>query len=230
MNNSEFFSKTKGKLIVSCQALEDEPLHSSQIMARMAYAVMLGGAAGIRANSVADIEAIKNAVDLPVIGIIKKIYSDSEVYITPTETEIDNLVQCGVDVIATDATDRPRPEGGGREVFFRAVRERYPDQLFMADCATLDDGIAAERLGFDVVSTTLCGYTEATRDDPKPNIRLIRDLIRNVRIPVVVEGGIWDKETFDQVRAIEGVHAVVIGSAITRPMEITRYFLQGVSK
>ena len=108
---SNFLEQVHKKLIVSCQALEQEPLHSSYIMSRMAYAAMLGGAAGIRANTVEDITAIKETVDLPVIGIIKRVYGDCPVFITPTEREVDALVACGTEVIALDATSRPRPDG-----------------------------------------------------------------------------------------------------------------------
>ena len=111
----EILERIKGGLIVSCQALPEEPLHSSYIMSRMAYAAMEGGAVGIRANSVADIREIKKTVDLPVIGIIKKVYADSSVYITPTMEEIDALAACGADIIATDGTLRMRPQGESLE-------------------------------------------------------------------------------------------------------------------
>ena len=137
--NQKILEQIKGRLIVSCQALESEPLHSSYIMSRMAYAAMLGGAAGIRANTVADITEIKKAVDLPVIGIVKQDYDGSDVYISPTMKEIDALTECGVSIIAADATDsarRPRPDGKSLDEFFKEIREKYPNQLFMADCST----------------------------------------------------------------------------------------------
>ena len=163
MSKNEIMEKIKGKLIVSCQALEDEPLHSSYIMGRMAYAAYEGGAAGIRANSVQDIKEIKISVNLPIIGIIKKIYENNKVFISPTVEEIDKLVKCGVDIIATDGTKRIRPGNITLDDFFKEVRKKYPNQLFMADCSTYEEGIHAAEIGFDFIGTTLSGYTEYTK-------------------------------------------------------------------
>ena len=127
------FEQVKGKLIVSCQALEDEPLHSSFIMGRMAYAAFVGGASGIRANTVVDIQEIKKNVDLPIIGIIKKQYGDNQVYITPTMTEIEALVAEGVDVIALDGTKRERPDGRTLEDLMKEAKTKYPNQMFMSE-------------------------------------------------------------------------------------------------
>ncbi|HBI72470.1 MAG TPA: N-acetylmannosamine-6-phosphate 2-epimerase, partial [Lachnospiraceae bacterium] len=147
--HDEILNSIQGGLIVSCQALEDEPLHSSYIMARMAYSAMKGGAAGIRANSVEDIREIKKTVTLPIIGIIKKDYEGSEVYITPTMKEIDALVECGADIISLDSTDRMRPGGQKLDDFFAEIRKKYPNQLFMADCSCIEEGLHAEKIGFD---------------------------------------------------------------------------------
>src|SRR4051812_38260906 len=137
MNNKDrVFEQIKGKLIVSCQALEEEPLHSPFIMGKMAYAAMLGGASGIRANSVEDIREIKTTVNLPIIGIIKKVYEGFDVFITPTMKEIDALTQEGVDIIALDATKRIRPDGNTISEIFPEIREKYKNQIFMADCST----------------------------------------------------------------------------------------------
>lgn len=219
--------KIKGGLIVSCQALKEEPLYSSYIMSRMAYAAMLGGAVGIRANTVADIEEIKKTVDLPIIGIIKEVYGDCNVYITPTMKEIDALMACGVDIIATDATCRQRPDGKSLEDFFGEAREKYPDQLFMADCSSYEEGILAAKLGFDLIGTTMNGYTDYTRGADLPNIDLMRRLAKDCGKPVIAEGGIWRPEQLkDALDA--GVLAAVIGGAITRPMEITKRFVAAI--
>ena len=213
----------KGGLIVSCQALKEEPLYSSYIMSRMAYAAMLGGAVGIRANTVVDIEEIKKTVDLPIIGIIKEVYGDCDVYITPTMKEIDALAACGVEIIATDATCRQRPDGRTLEEFFIEVREKYPDQLFMADCSNYEEGIRAAEIGFDLIGTTMNGYTSYTLGAQLPNIDLMKRLVKDCGKPVIAEGGIWLPE---QLKAAldAGVLAAVIGGAITRPMEITKRF------
>jgi len=217
----------KGGLIVSCQALKEEPLYSSYIMSRMAYAAMLGGAVGIRANTVVDIEEIKKTVDLPIIGIIKEVYGDCDVYITPTMKEIDALAACGVEIIATDTTCRQRPDGRTLEEFFIEVREKYPDQLFMADCSNYEEGIRAAEIGFDLIGTTMNGYTSYTLGAQLPNIDLMKRLVKDCGKPVIAEGGIWLPE---QLKAAldAGVLAAVIGGAITRPMEITKRFVSAI--
>ena len=215
----------KGGLIVSCQALENEPLHSSFIMARMALAAMLGGAVGIRANTVADIIEIKKTVTIPVIGIIKAEYLDSKVYISPTMNEIDSLVESNCDIIATDATGRIRPNGEALDTFFFNVRKKYPNLLFMADCATYQEGMNAAALGFDLIGTTMSGYTEESKNDAVPNYEMMSALVQNSGKPVIAEGNIWTTEQLQRVKDC-GVHAAVIGSAITRPMLITRRFVK----
>ncbi|RKP51724.1 N-acetylmannosamine-6-phosphate 2-epimerase [Cohnella endophytica] len=215
------------KLIVSCQALPDEPLHSPFIMGRMAYAAYLGGASGIRANSVADIQEIKKQVDLPIIGIIKNVYEGSEVFITPTMKEVDDLYREGVDIIAMDATDRPRPDGSTISELFPLIRNKYKDQLFMADCSTYEDAAAAAELGFDFVGTTLSGYTEATKHKSLPDIELVERIVKSLSVPVIAEGGIATPEQLKQLYDI-GIFSAVVGSAITRPMEITKSFMKAV--
>ena len=223
--NEAILNAIRGKLIVSCQALPEEPLHSSFIMGRMAYAASLAGAGGIRANTVEDIEEIRKNVDLPIIGIIKKVYDDApHVYITPTMAEVDALAACGCEIIALDATNRIRPGGRTLEDFFQEVRAKYPEQLFMADCASIEDGMKAAELGFDFIGTTLAGYTEYTKGMKVPPYSMIKYLIHNSGKPVIAEGNI---STPDMLRhAMDmGSWAVVVGSAITRPLEITKKFM-----
>ena len=221
----EILASIKNGLIVSCQALPDEPLHNPFIMARMAYAAMVGGAKGIRANTAIDILEIKKTVALPVIGIVKCDYDDSPIYITPTMQEVDELIECGAEIIAMDATNRLRPGGENLISFFTRVRVKYPEQLFMADCATFDEGMAAAGLGFDLIGTTLCGYTEESKGVAVPNYRLLTDLVSQCGKPVIAEGGIWSPEEFRQVMDL-GIHAAVVGSAITRPQLITERFVR----
>ena len=223
------FDKIRGGLIVSCQALKEEPLYSSYIMSRMSYAAMLGGAVGIRANTVEDITEIKKTVDLPIIGIIKEVYGDCNVYITPTMKEIDALVECGVDIIATDCTKRDRPDGRTLDEFFKEVRAKYPDQLFMADCSSYEEGMHAAEIGLDLIGTTLCGYTDYTKGAKLPNLELLSSLVKDCGKPVIAEGGIWSP---DQLAAAldTGVLAAVVGTAITRPMDITKRFVAAINK
>ncbi len=222
------FEQIKGKLIVSCQALPEEPLHSPFIMGRMAHAAELGGAAGIRANSVEDIKEIKKTVNLPIIGIIKRVFEDSDVFITPTLEEIELLYQEGVDIIALDATTRVRPDGKTISEIFPLIREKYSDQLFMADCSTYEEGKLAYELGFDCVGTTLNGYTDYTKGNKLPDVNLIARLAKDIPVPIIAEGGIWTPEDLNAVLK-NGAYAAVVGTAITRPMEITKRFIKAIS-
>ncbi|MEG1847362.1 MAG: N-acetylmannosamine-6-phosphate 2-epimerase [Lachnospiraceae bacterium] len=227
MTKQEIMDQIHGKLIVSCQALKEEPLYSSYIMSRMAYAAMLGGAAGIRANTVEDITEIRKTVDLPIIGIIKQVYGSNNVYITPTMSEIDALVQCGVEIIATDATKRIRHNGVTLDEFFGEVRQKYPEQLFMADCSSIEEGLHAAELGFDFIGTTMSGYTDYTKGTKLPNFEMMKTLVEQSGKPVIAEGGIWSPE--DLKKALDtGVFAAVVGSAITRPMDITRRYVEAI--
>ena len=212
-------------LIVSCQALKDEPLHSSMIMARMALAAYQGGAKGIRSNSVSDILEIKKTVDLPVIGIIKRDYDDSDVYITPTYQDVDDLVKTGCEIIAMDATSSTRPGQISLDEFFKTVKEKYPRQLFMADCSTIDEAIHADQLGFDFIGTTLVGYTKQSTGDhiEKDDFKIIREILKQVKHPVIAEGNIDTPQKARRVIEL-GCYSVVVGSIITRPQIITKRF------
>jgi N-acylglucosamine-6-phosphate 2-epimerase len=225
--NRNILDMIQRKLVVSCQALPEEPLHSPFIMGRMAYAAYLGGASGIRANSVDDIKEIKKHVDLPIIGIIKSVYEGSEVFITPTMKEVDELYREGVDMIAMDATDRRRPDGSTITELFPRIREKYKNQLFMADCSTYEEALTAVELGFDSIGTTLSGYTEATKDKSLPDFDLIERLVSTVSVPVIAEGGISTPEELKKIFDL-GIYSAVVGSAITRPMEITKKFMKAV--
>ncbi|WP_434088289.1 N-acetylmannosamine-6-phosphate 2-epimerase [Desemzia incerta] len=221
--------QVKGGLIVSCQALPDEPLHSSYIMGRMAVAAEQGGAVGIRANTREDIIEIKKNTELPVIGIVKRDYDDSPVFITATMKEIDELMESGCEMIALDATDRIRPNGQTLQEFVSAIREKYGDIQLMADCSTVEEVFEAERLGFDVVSTTLMGYTEASKghDIAENDFERLKEVLAHVKAPVIAEGNV--NTPAKAKRCLElGVTSVVVGSAITRPQLITKTFVEGM--
>ena len=222
---SEKLRQMKGKLVVSCQALPAEPLHSSFIMGRMARAAAEGGAFGIRANTPEDIGEVKKNVDLPVIGIWKKDFPDSKVYITPTMEEIDGLVETGTEIIALDATGDLRPGGKKLEDFYREIREKYPEQLLMADCSTVEEALHADALGFDFIGTTLVGYTEQSRNSriEEDDFRIIREILEKTSHPVVAEGNIDAPEKAKRVIEL-GCYCVVVGSIITRPQVITKRF------
>lgn len=219
----------KGKLVVSCQALENEPLHSPFIMSRMALAARQGGAAAIRANSVVDIEAIKEQVTLPVIGIIKREYPDSEVFITATMKEVDELMTVSPAIIALDATDRARPGGESLATLVTRIRTRSPSVLLMADIATVDEAVMAQALGFDCVGTTLYGYTAQTVGHalPDDDCQFLKAVLAAVTVPVVAEGNVDTPERAARCLAL-GAHMVVVGGAITRPQQITERFMSAI--
>ncbi|OHE26049.1 MAG: N-acetylmannosamine-6-phosphate 2-epimerase [Tenericutes bacterium GWA2_35_7] len=220
-------NEIKGKLIVSCQALEDEPLHHPMIMAKMALAAKMGGAVAIRSNSSEDIMAIKKEVNLPIIGLYKKNYSDSEVFITPTKKEVLALINSGCDMIALDATHRKRPNGEMLHHLVEFIHEH--GRLAMADISTIDEAVAAEELGFDCVSTTLSGYNPYSPQQEEPDYELIKKCVEKLHVPVIAEGRISDA---NQLRTVlkQNPYAVVIGSAITRPQLITEKFVKVINE
>ncbi|GEN56153.1 putative N-acetylmannosamine-6-phosphate 2-epimerase [Halolactibacillus alkaliphilus] len=223
MKNSILINKLKGGLIVSCQALENEPLHGSSVMAKMARAAEIGGAVGLRANGISDIKEIKKVTDLPVIGLIKRDYSDSPVYITPTKKEVDELISVGVDMIALDATKRTRPNQESLSSLITYLKKN--NQCVMADISTYEEAIDAINMGVDVVSTTLSGYTAYTEKHyQKPNIELVEQLVEGTNVPVFSEGNV-DSPQVAKAMLKAGAHAVVVGSAITRPQLITEKFV-----
>ena len=221
--------KIKNGLIVSCQALPDEPLHSSMIMGRMALAAQEGGAVGIRANTRDDVMEIKRQVPLPVIGIVKKEYPDSPIYITPTLREVSELASAGADMVALDATYRDRPHNISLSEYVQSIRIHFPELMLMADISTIGEAIEAERLGFDCISTTLVGYTPYTKGQyiDHHEYALLKELVSTIRIPVIAEGNILTPDMARRCLEI-GAHAVVVGGAITRPQLITKRFVDSM--
>ncbi len=221
--------KIHKKLIVSCQALPHEPLYSSFIMGRMARAAKEGGAFGIRANTKEDIKEIQRQVDLPVIGIVKRDYENCKVYITPTMKEIDELMEVKPEIIAIDATKSLRPNGQTLDAFFYEIKKKYPDQLFMADCSTVNEALHADKIGFDFIGTTLVGYTEQSAGMKIENndFKIIREILSNVKHPVIAEGNINTPEKVKRVIEL-GCYSVVVGSIITRPQLITKAFAEAL--
>ncbi|MFC0272305.1 N-acetylmannosamine-6-phosphate 2-epimerase [Metabacillus herbersteinensis] len=220
----------KKGLIVSCQALDNEPLHGSKIMAKMALAAKQGGASGIRANSKEDIIAIKKEVELPVVGIVKRNYEDSEVFITATKKEINELIESGCEMIALDATLRTRPNGEQLEEVIAYAKELKPSIQLMADISSVEDAIHVESLPFDCVSTTLYGYTNETNGCKlyEDDFKFLKQVVEKVSLPVVAEGNVLTPEMAKRVLDL-GAHAVVVGGAITRPQQITTRFIEGIN-
>jgi N-acylglucosamine-6-phosphate 2-epimerase len=216
----------KGGLIVSCQARVDNPLHGPLHMGAMALAAVQGGAVAVRVNGPADVVAAKLA-GVPVIGINKLFAEDYPVYITPNFEAARALAEAGADIIALDCTPRPR-DGEAPEILVRRIREELGCEVF-ADISTLDEGLAAADMGATYVSTTLSGYTADTQPRPDaPNLKLVQDLAARIAVPIVAEGR-YNTPELARAAIDAGAHAVVVGTMITNPREITRMFSQKVA-
>lgn len=222
----KFVEQVNKQLIVSCQALPHEALFGADIMAKMAISAARGGARAIRANTPVDVKAIKEAIDLPVIGLYKEVLPDYDVIITPTLHHALKIAEAGADIIAIDATNRLHPEGNVADMV-TAIHEKT-DCLVMADISTLEEGLAAEKAGFDMVSTTLSGYTPYSPQQEGPDLELVKALADRVKnIPIIGEGRFYSPEQVK--KALEnGATAVVVGGAITRPKEITERYVKAI--
>ena len=229
MGTEDRIKALKGQLIVSCQALPQEPLHSSFIMGRMARAAKEGGAAGIRANTKEDIKEIQEVTGLPIIGIVKRDYPDSAVYITPTMKEIEELMEVKPEIVAIDATGALRPGNVTLADFFHQIKEKYPEQKLMADCSTIEEALFADELGFDFIGTTMVGYTPQSKGLKIENdFEILRTILKKVKHPVIAEGNVNSPEKAKRVIEL-GSYAVVVGSSITRPQLITKGYAEAVN-
>lgn len=229
MDKQEFFRRIKGQVIVSCQALPGEPLYVEEksVMYLMARAGKMAGTPAIRTSSIRDVVAIKEETGLPVIGLVKIQYPGFESYITPTMKEVDDLVAAGSDVVALDCTLRQRGDGKTVNEFVGEVRQKYPDAILMADISTYDEGVNAWKLGVDIVGTTLSGYTKYSPQIDGPDYELVCRLSETLDIPVIGEGKIHYPD--QAVKVLDaGAYAIVVGGAITRPLEIASRFMDAV--
>jgi N-acylglucosamine-6-phosphate 2-epimerase len=230
-NNALFHKQLKGGLIISVQQDESSPLNNPEMIAAFAQAVAVPGVVGLRLNGAENIRAVKSVINLPIIGIHKQYDPNGRVWITPTFDRAEQLAKAGCDIIALDATDRPRPSGATIEEFIAHIHERLGLPV-MADIATFDEGLAAARAGVDIVATTLSGYTRKPFADPfdPPDLALVANLYHALgdELFLIAEGRYSSPQLAKQ--AFEaGAHGVVVGSAITRPDLIASWFVQGLT-
>lgn len=229
MTKQQLLEQIRNKVIVSCQAVPGEPLYVEEksIMYLMARAAKQAGAPMIRTSSIRDVVAIKEETGLPVIGLIKVQYEGFESYITPTMKEVDALVEAGSDIIAIDCTDQKRGDQRSVSEYITQVRTKYPDAVLMADISTYEEGVNAWKLGMDLVGTTMSGYTAHSPKIEGPDYELVKALSATVDIPVIGEGRVHSPE--QAVKMLDaGAYAVVVGGAITRPLEIAQRFIRAV--
>lgn len=222
----EWIKAARGKLVVSCQALPDEPLFGADMMARMALAAQLGGAIAIRANTPVDIRAIRATVALPIIGLYKEQIPGFDPYITPTTDHARQVAAAGAEIISIDATQRPHPEGLTLAAFIRRIKVETGCAI-LADISNIEEAVIAEQSGADLVASTLSGYTPYSPQIAGPDLKLVEQMARRIKIPCFAEGRYaCPDQVIDALRL--GAYAVIVGGAITRPAEITARFVKAM--
>ncbi len=222
------FQSLRGRLIVSCQASAGDPLDHVDTLTRIAASVLRGGAGGLRAEGAHRIAAFRAQTDLPIIGIIKSYDKNGDVYITPDFQSARAVSNAGADIIALDCTQRRLTEPEPWPQLIPRIHSELGRPV-LADIATLEDALAAQKAGADAVATTLYGYTAATSGSRTPPWPLIESLVVRLKLPIVVEGHITQPEEVRKALGI-GVNSVVVGSAITRPETITARFVEATRK
>lgn len=222
---TEIVDSLAGRLIVSVQAYPGEPMRDPHTIAAVAQSCVIGGAAAIRVQGIADIRATAVAIDVPVIGLVKE--GEEGVYITPTLELALACAEAGARIVAIDATARPRPDGLTFADVVSGLKEKHPAVLVMADCGSVDDCVRAEADGADLIGTTLGGYTGDREKTVGPDFEFATEAIAACSRPVVVEGRV---HTLEQAAAVMklGAHAVCVGTAITHPSTITGWFAAAV--
>lgn len=203
----------QGELVVSCQAPASSPLHDPAVIAAMAEAAVLRGAAGVRIDTPEHIRAVRQRLKAPIIGLWKQVFSDSDVYITPQFCHAEAVALAGADIIAIDATLRPRPGGEHLSQLISQIHRKLQKPV-MADIDTVSSADAAIHAGADLLGTTLYGYTAATQSQTPPGLQLLADLTSRFSIPCICEGGIASPEAAERAMQ-QGAFCVVVGTAIT---------------
>jgi N-acylglucosamine-6-phosphate 2-epimerase len=219
----QLIARLRNRLIVSCQAPVQSPLHDPYVIARLALAAEKQGAGAVRIDSPEHIAATRALVTVPVIGLHKQLHEGSAVYITPTCSAAAAVIAAGADIVAVDATERHRPHGENLADVIGVIRAH--GRLVLADVATESQGLVAADLGVDLIATTLSGYTEDTTRQPGPDLALVERLATATRIPVIAEGRMRSAgDVREAFRA--GAYAVVVGGAITGIDTLVRHFVE----
>ena len=221
----ELLESFRNGLIVSCQVQPDDPVYSEEFVVKMAKAAEWGGAVAIRANMPEQIRAIKREVNLPLIGLWKIWHDDTDVFITPTLEAAQAVWEAGAEIIALDCTSQITHEKRPAYELLPLVKKEIPEAIIFADVSTYEEGVRAIELGADIVGPTLYGYTAETKDIEYPDLREFARMCRDFKDKtyVIMEGHIYTPE--EAMKCIYlGAHAVVVGSAITRPHLITKRF------
>lgn len=214
-------------LIVSCQAEFESPFNSPESVTMFAKAAILAGAVGIRSEGIAKTKMILESVNVPVIGLLKSKFEDGSVRITGSFSEFEQLTKINCPIIAIDGTFRKRNRLTGPQ-FIQKIK-RNSSAIIMADIATIDEALECEEAGADFISTTLNGYTPQTAKDINliPNFELVKKLSKKIKTPLIAEGRIYSPESAREMIRL-GAHAVVVGTAITRPQIITSWYVKAI--
>lgn len=230
-NKLSILNQFKGGLIVSCQTQKDEPIYTEDMVVKMAECAKWAGAVGLRINSPEQIRQVKEAnLGLPIIGLYKVWHEDTDVFITPTMKEVDEIVAAGADIIALDCTFQKTHEHTIAADLIKEVRKKYPDHLIFADVSSIEEAKVASRNGAEIVAPTLYGYTKATAHIEGADYRMVARMCRELKDEacVIMEGHLYTPE--DAMKCIFlGCHAVVVGSAITRPHYVAKRFVDCLS-
>ena len=227
---NEILELIKGSIIVSCQALPHEPMYCEEmsLMPYFAKAAQQAGSKVIRTSSVRDVIAIKEKTGMPVIGLIKREYPGYTGRITMTMREVDECMEAMADIVSIDCTFNERADGLTPPEFLKQVKAKYPNIIIMADCATLEEAVAAYEAGADLVGSTMNGYTPQTKHcKGEPNYELVKEMVAALPCPVIAERRVHTPEQARKMLEI-GAWAVVVGGAITRPLEIANRFMAAV--
>lgn len=221
LSHQDVFEQIRYGLIASCQPVDDGPMDHPEIVAAMAQASVIGGAAGLRVEGIDNLKVTRKAVNVPIIGIVKRDLPDSPVRITPFLQDIEALAAAGADIIAVDGTNRTRPV----DIESAVKKIKQVGCLAMADCSDLEEGLYCWKLGFDIVGSTMSGYTGDEVPD-EPDYQLVKDL--NSAGCCVMAEGRYNTPELAKIAIEMGAYSVTVGSALTRLEHIVSWFVNAV--